>query len=367
MKLFAVLFILLFVSGCTTLGIQKKPDEGSIKSLLSQNKFSQAFTEIEQLPDDFRKSNTITTLFKQARIMARDYEVEILAEAEQLETDNKLAQALHVLNEALFNYSEGKEIRVKQINLNKKFTQQMNLLEARVSMEKSDWLVAELKFHTQMMIKDPSDLSAASNVDNVKSKMETIATDLVACGIHALRDNDHNLAESCLGQAKRLSTSDAVQISIKNLEVSIAQYYAEKRQQKLDAENLALKQEELIRLKNELARKKQMRELLAQSRSSLKDRDFNQAKNYLDEARTMPYYKLEVAAIEKLYNKRLSEKLNTELQRGIRLYKRGQVKDAQKIWATALSLKPDHLELKNYLARANRVLQKLSELRSDAE
>ena len=72
-------------------------------------------------------------------------------------------------------------------------------------MSESDWLIQEKRLQQQLTLKDPSDLTAASNLRQVEQRMESIATDLVGCGINALRDKDHELAEKCLKQAMRMT------------------------------------------------------------------------------------------------------------------------------------------------------------------
>ena len=77
------------------------------------------------------------------------------------------------------------------------------------------------------------------------------------------------------------------------------------------------------------------------------------------------FYQTQFADLEIEYNKKLDIKLDHDLKLGVSLYKKGQIQNAQRIWKSALALKPSHSELKLHLQRANRVLKKLSELRTE--
>ena len=356
---------LVLLSGCSTFTLLKPTDSSTIHALIKENNYAAAFKALDSYPPAYRKSAQFDSLKSLVKNKAVAYENSVLDNLHREENKNNLATSLQLVNEALLHYPQSKRLADERKRISIQFNRQLELLKAQSSISESSWLLQEERLQQQLSIKDPSDLTAASNLKQVKKRMEAIATDLVGYGIIALRNNEHTLAERCLKQAQLMTTSEAVQQSIHDLEKKILAYHEQRSRRQQQKTELASKKKRLQELKQQLSKKQQARKILNSAILSLSENDFSTTHTLIQAGKDTGFYQTQFADLEIEYNKKLDIKLDHDLKLGVSLYKKGQIQNAQRIWKSALALKPSHSELKLHLQRANRVLKKLSELRSE--
>jgi tetratricopeptide (TPR) repeat protein len=209
-------------------------------------------------------------------------------------------------------------------------------------------LMNELPWREKQANVDPDDRTAQWELDNLRKEIKTAVGKLIECGRISVSRDDLVLAKKCLRQAKIMRPAAAELASIRSLETRLA---SKQKEHSLKRQQTAGVQQEATRMKSAF-------------RIHIQRRDFILAREELDQLNTLVPDDEEIDQLEKLYRSELNTEVRNIINTGSVFYRQEKILLARRTWQTALEIDPDNKEVIELIERADRVLNKLEEIRT---
>ncbi len=352
----SLLIAALLLSGCTFM--QPKGDELSSKvdALLAEKKYGDALDLLSQVSPASPDYSRFADKRKQVEGAAAQYERKTMEEARQMVAQDRWGRALDLYDEALRRLPRSTTLRDGLADLHKQQQARLDIQENELVISKGEWLAAIIPVYRGMTIIDPRNSSYRDQLEKQLAEGEKMADILIRIGTQAQEAGNDDIAARSILLATRLSERPAVRQLAQKFEQSRDKRARENRaQQDKRWRDLALREQE---------RTDAIQTLTNEYNNAMKQKDYLTARSTLARLRT---FAPEVVN-EKGYDNDLNEKITAESNRlyneGVAYYGRSQFEKARDSWKKTLELNPTHTKARESLARVEKVLESINQLRS---
>jgi len=329
--------------------VQDQPED--LQQLLEQNNFARARQLTGKYP-------AIDSPELQARISTQEtaYEGSIITGAGELESEDKLLEAVQLLSNALQKAPNSEVLREYRNRLEKERIEKLRTNEIRQLMARAEYLLHQKIFYEQQQnLQSPNMIQNWEHTRNDRES-ETLARQLRDQGEDAFQRADLQIALECLQLSKRLDNTPETRELLDNLAAT------KESQQKVARKQASIKKaKKQKRLKKHQA--KETRELLETTRQALLVDDLVEAHETFNQIPSPANESSEVSALREDLDRAVTTRVAQLTSRGDSEYRADNVDTAMKTWSEALELDPENQNLKERLERAGRVLARLEQLK----
>lgn len=343
---------LALVAGCVNYQANRPDVAERVQTMLSENEYTLALQTIELVspshPDYKRLTGWRETIEKNARA----WEAQIIHEVDQMIQAGQWYNAEQQLDEGQRKLPESVPLQHARNRFLSKRGERLAVINHELMLARGRGLPAEIAALEKLAAVHPRDNELADEVERRRTMLSVAQRGLIDCGRGALSAGRTERGLECLTIAQSIGPSSEVDAL---LAASQKTKTAKKQQ---------VKAAEQKREERDQARK--LEELRGAYNKSLQNGDLNTARRHLDSL-----LKLQPTAALRQDSTRLDQRINRRVERsledGRKLYTQGDFQGARSIWVAGLRLDPGNQELKDNIARAERVLKKLKTLSDDQQ
>ncbi len=342
-QLLWLLVPILLQTGCTVFTSYDQ-GETQINQWVKEEQYGKALSALGNVDATDPDYYVAAKKRKQVEALAAKYAHSIRQKNKRLLAAGKWAEALDSYDDAIDRLPDSVVLKDGLAQLHQRQAHELERVELKRLYGYAAWLKDALPLFDDLVRIDPRNSEAKQRQKRIQREAELLAEELTQYGDRALANNRLKEAERLLKLATQLSNSPATQESMKNLR---QQKIQTKRQQRAQA----------------LKRKTITDKLLKQFNKSYTEKDFSHARKVLDA--------LDEAGMKTSQHKELQKKLQLAIDReatrlmreGVNAYSRSQYEQAIITWKQVLKLQPNNKQAKESLQRAEKVLERLNELR----
>jgi tetratricopeptide (TPR) repeat protein len=347
-----ILGALALVAGCAGYQANRPDTAQRVQTMLSENEYAAALDTIALVksshPDYKRLAGWRETIEKNARA----WEAGIIYDVEQMIEAGQWYNAEQQLDEGLRKLPQSVPLQQSRSRFLSKRSKHLAVINHQLIIARGRGLPAEIAALEKLAAVDPGDSELQEEVERRRTMLTEARRGLIDCGRAALAAGQTERALECLTIAQSIGRSREIDGL---LAASRKTKTAEKQQVKAAAQK---------RVERDQARK--IDELRGAYTRSLQNGDLNTARKHLD-----ALLKLQPTAALRQESTRLDQRIQRRVERSLEdgrsLYTQGDFQGARAIWVSALRLDPGNQELKDNIARAERVLKKLKTLSDDQQ
>ena len=338
-----ILFIILFnLSGCAYI---ESLDENLLQktdSLIITQQYGKALDIlyfVEPTHPDYR---TLQKKKKHIQLLADKLERNALKHGMSLSDKGQLFEALEFYDETLKKIPDSTAIQKSRQTVYDKRKLYLEKLQIRLLDNKSKWLAQNEDVRHEIARIIPRNFTARWLLSGHRSDVDDTFSALLECSQDALNSDRLKHARNCMDIARHLRPSPELQNKSIKLEKQLEKETAA-RARKLN---------------------RQSRALLTATQKLISAKKYAQAQQTLAKI-SEPYQKNhEVQAVRKTLNEFVHTYVAEQFNIGRNLYSEGKYIEAYSRWQQLAKLEPDNQRIQSHLARVEKVINKIQQLRS---
>ncbi len=364
MKLLRILILVMIVplSGClqSFIPIQLSARDSKIDQWVSDKQFGRAIRAMEhKTKKQPSKRNKIKLL--EIKTAAARFEKRIIARVNKKTRNGKWSSAFVILDDSLRSFPESKKLNHYRLSLSSTQTKTIKHARLKLVAIQAQYLLQTKPIYAKLAKVDPADTDIAWKLKKTILEIKETSHSLFVSGTQAIKQKNLELAQSYLELADQLNPTqnttkalaDLAQLRITRLQM---------RHQRL-AKMRAAKIRTPLNNQQKLKHKKLM-SLARTIRGALRRAEYDRASKILSKVSLIAPDHPEIARLRLDVDRSIHSKVRTLVHRGNDLYSKGHIKQARSSWTQALKLSPQNKQVQSSVARANRVLSKLREIKS---
>lgn len=346
--------LLLLQSGCAMLASYDKM-EPQIDQWVESKQYDRALDALGSV--DAKDPQYLQASEKRRKVeaLAANYEQEIRRQTRSDLDKGKWAEALDTYDEALDRLPQSAVLKDGLAQLHQEQDEELERLELERLLAHGQWLKETLPTYQAIARVDPRSRNARQRLERKQQEAEEIASELALYGNKALANSHLETADKTLSLAADLSETPAIGESLKKLRQQQAKVQAKAR-----AERAKRRQRQHAA---EQARERRVAGLLKAYRKAYQQKDYTRARKELASLRRADSGNAEWNRLADELEQATDQEAQRLFDLGVSAYSHGQFERAATQWRKALQLKPDHKPSQENLERAERVLEKLQELK----
>ena len=326
----------MFLNSCTL--FTSNGNDESLTFLLKQNEYEKALSKSYADAKSGESKSDIEAQNQYIKRLMRSYEHSIITEAGKHEDKGDLANAISMVEEALVKVPSSQRLQEYLTSLKEDRAIRLTRTEHRLLLAQAKYLIEQNElFLEKNRVQGPRFFSLWQKKKAEKT-LPKLAKDLLICGQEAMKRHELKLAGDCLQVSQKIED---------NKEVRQALLLWRQRQDE------HLKSRESRSQKQSFKKIKETQNLVI---TALANDNYEEARVGLEYLGRANGISPEIENIIETKNQNL-------LTQGNRLYRSGKIKEARDIWKYVLMLDPNNIEASAHIQRAERVLQRLQELR----
>lgn len=354
LSLFIVALTVALQSGCVIVTSYAKL-EPKLKQWETEREYGRALdalNKVDPKDPDYAKA---ARKRMQVERSATQYEQKMRKEAGNLLKKGDWAAALDLYDEALDKYPKSAVIRDGLAKLHQQQSEALARLELKQLVRHGVWLREVLPVYRDIARTDPRNSDAQNRLARIETEAAGVAQELALIGNKALANNELNTADATLPLALKLSGDPVIEGSVNSLHKELEQL-----------EKKRLESRRLSEQKARTAQKKKERTISAikkRYQKAVAEKKYLSARYYLKELEEIDRRHPEVVGLKKSLRATIEKEVSRLFESGVNAYSRGQFEQAAKAWRTLLKLEPEHLQAKENLERAEKVLDNIQRLK----
>ncbi len=354
LSLFLIALTTVLNSGCVTVTSYAKlePQLAQWEKDREYGRALDALGQIDPVDPDYSKAASVR---KQLEKQATEYEQQVRGETAQKQQKGDWAAALDQYDEALSKLPTSAVIKDGLAKLHQQQRNTLNKLELQRLTQHGEWLQGVIPIYQEIATVDPRSSEARSRLNRITREARSIAKELSLAGNKALADNDLDTAEKTLPLAFSLHDDPVIAESLKTLRSK------QKRQQAKHNETRRKKAQRARAAKEKKERSTST--LVGGYNRAFAKQEFDKARKQLIELEKVDRRYSKLPEMKRTLQQAIDEKVTTLFESGVSAYSRGQFEQAATHWREALKLDPKHLQARESLERAEKVLKKLERLK----
>lgn len=348
-------------SGCAMLTSHKQYEqmEPQVVAWIDSKQYGHALDTLSSVDPTDPQYQQAAEKRKEVEALAARYEQEVRRKTRADLDKGKWAQALDSYDEALNRLPKSAVIKDGLAQLHQEQEEELDRLELERLIAQGEWLKETLPTYQQIARVDPRNRNASQRLEKKRSEAEEVASELALYGNKALANDNLEIADRTLGLAAALSDAPAIGESLKKL-----------RQQQSQVNAKARAEQEKRRQRSEAARQSKNRlinEQLKKYRTAFVQKDFISARKHLKALQKADPGNPKWKELTTVLEQATKEEVERLFDNGVSAYSRGHFEQAATLWRKVLTINPEHKQAQENLERAERVLDKLNELKKKKE
>lgn len=351
LRWYALALLIASLSGCAELVLVHRPvDDATIERWLERKQYGKVLDVLERRA---RRSNALDAekRLEQVRAQAAQYDQQRATAARELLQAGKLDRAEEQINLALNRYPDGEQLQQAAQQLRRLRQDRIDALEAKLLLAQADWLAQSVPIYQQLATVEPSNLDAIRQARRMEQERSEVAQRLASIGLTAHAEGDTERAKRYLAASKKLLPSPPVSDVLTHLgEQEKRKKVVRQAQQRQIASRM--RREEAQRLAN-------------QARQALQNLQLQEARAHVERLQQVDPKFEQLDALKSRLDQAVAARVKALLRTGDDHYAEGRIAEAKRVWEAGLALAPGDTELTNRVERAERVLNRLEELRED--
>lgn len=351
--------LVILQSGCAILATSYTQMESQVEQWIADKQYGNALDALSKVDPTDPLYPRAAEKRKEVEALAARYEQEVRRQTRTDLDKGKWAEALDTYDVALNRLPKSAVIKDGLAQLHQEQQNELERLELQRLLHHGEWLRQTLPTFEDIARVDPRNRTAAQRLDKKRAEAEAIASELALYGSKALANNQLEIADRTLKLATDLSTAPAINESLKKLRTqqeqasALARAEREKRQKELEAAG-----QRKSRLVDDHLKK---------YRSAFVEKDYRSARDHLEVLQKIDKGNPRWDELMEVLEQATTEEVERLFNSGVTAYSRGQFEEAATLWRKVLELEPEHTQAKESLDRAQRVLDKLKQLKEKQE
>ncbi len=354
--------MLLLLGGCSTLTKHDGlPSISQIDEWVANKQFGIALSSLERISPNEKMFVIYVNKRKQVKSLAASYEKSILDISERDIVKGNWSGAILSLNTALNNYPTSRLIHDRHNKVLKEHQKRINVLDAKALLARAKLLYSQLPISQKEVANSPINIAAAWDLQSLESELSDMNTRLLTMAGQLIDDNQVNLAEMCIQQARLLTTDKKSLASIELLQDKVNYLNKVKLE---TAANKAYKERSRSYLVKKRNHRDKVKLLVKRINSAIKGNKLILAEKYLSRLVKLEPNNKDYPKLQMKHRDKVDQLVYKMTARGDSLYRQEKIADAKAVWEKALRYDKRNKTLQTQIRRANRVLTKLNELRN---
>ena len=353
---------LLLLTGCSTLTKHDGlPPITQIDEWLANNQYGLALSSLERISPNEKMFVQYVNKRKEVKRLAKSYEKNIL-NISQIDIDKgDWSAAILSLNTALNNYPSSRLIHERHNMVIKQQQKRINILDAKALLARAKLLYNKLPISKKDVANSPINFSAQWNLQSLENELSDMNTRLLAMAGQLIDDNEVSLAEMCIQQARLLTNDKKALASIELLQDKVNYLNKVKLEQAAKKAYNERNRNKLIKRKNHRSK---VKSLVKKINKAMNNNQLILAERYLNRLAKLEPGNRDYHALQLKHGDRVDRLVYKMTAQGDSLYRQEKIAEAKTIWEKALRYDKNNKTLQTQIRRANRVLEKLNELRN---
>ncbi|MEN8135134.1 MAG: hypothetical protein ABFS18_06300 [Thermodesulfobacteriota bacterium] len=351
--------VLFATPGCVVLDYARvnssQQSQAALEKMVASQDYHKASIYLDKIKagrdDEFYKSQH----HRIARL-TKELESAVEQKADERTGLDDLLGAVTIVEQALKKIPESKKLLKLSDNLRQERNKRLAANDRYMLLAKAEYLFSRLEWYEeQARLEKPSPITRWLTRRKKKALMG-LQPDLFNCGRQSIELAEYVVADKCLQMAKKIDDSEAVNQLLAQIDDSFSKTetvsYEEcvvllsvTKKSKPASVLLAL----FLELETELKREINKGELLKAYDSLAK------LEKFVGKEKQLKGYR-------KKLDKARENRIAKQLEEGGKLYRRGKISEARKIWQKVLALDPQNQTAKEKVARADKVLKSIQGL-----
>lgn len=322
------------------------PDSNSlakrVELLLARDSFGSALDLARTLPPDHPQRKL---LIEQASAQALAYERKLIAQAAERAEHGEWADARRVYQEGLRRLPHSQALRDGLAALTARQERQRARIEAELLVLQAQWVEESLARHRVLTGLAPDDGAVQRRRERLESEAADVAVRLGQSGRVAAARGDYEEAERHLELAVRLGAKGEIEAAHRQV--------ARTRSQR----------DKVTRQAQEEERGRTVGKLLAEAEEALAAGRLADARERVGRLKQVDAANPEGRRLEQAVDQAVERQVRRDLEEGIAVYGQGRIEAALELWRRVQAIDPNNEQAAAHIARAERVLSKLEQLR----
>ena len=340
---------LLHLGGCAIIPSLEGDLNGQLDRYLESGEYGKALDTLTYVRKDHPDYARLTARRPQVEERARAYEQAQIRRAAEFTARGEWEQALDTYRRAISQLPHSTPLRSELQAFRRKQEHRIEELKVERLVARARWLERAVSLQESIVRVDSDDWVERYQLDRFKTEAVELASELTRIGNAALEKEQLGIAARTLPIAARLSSDPNAVNANDRLSHAEASQVEEQRRSQMKA---------MQRL-----RQRETTKTLAEFRAAQSAGDLRQARQLMLRLVEIDSENTEVQAERSQFEAQLDKVLGTHLEAAISLYGRGRFEEAVAHWQRVLAIDPHHEQARAGVERAERVMQKLKQLR----
>lgn len=345
-----------WLGGCALIPVEPGPElQGQLDTWIAERRYGQALDVLSRVDPKSPHYQDMAERRRQVERLSEKYEREVVATARKDVAAGRWAKALDAYDLALERIPSSNLLRDGLAELHRQQAARVAEQELELLIRRANWLEESRPVYEKIATIAPRDSSAQKKLKDHVADIHQAASHLGKMGVAALEAGDYALADRTLPLAARLSDAEF----IAKAQQQLAKWHSDRKRQRDTARRKRLQESKA----REAAAKRQFTQLKQEYQSALDAGKLANARTILRNLERLAPDDAGLREEHEQLSRAIAEESERLFQEGVRLYSRGEFEDAARQWRLVLELTPEHRNAAENLERAERVLERLEQLR----
>jgi len=348
-RIFSCLAVLaaLSLSGCAFLDSLDSNLERQVDVWMKQHEYARVIDTLRYIGPSDPHYKSLQRKRQLALAESKRYEQTEIARAMALMEKGEWYEADITLQDAMDKLPSSKALDKTYHDFSAARDLHLQMLYCELSRNRADWLISNRPVQEQLKKTQPDAGKAQRIFSQYASDTKQVYAELLDCGKDAADRNDLPLALRSYKLASKLRVDKELSATLARLQQAIDR----KQDVSQAGQGRALSQ--------------LGQNLLDKSKQALAAGDLKLAIRHYQKIPDADKQLPPVVAFDADMNRRIHENVRQGIELGRKLYSQGQVEQALAVWKKLRDIDPDNENLLNHIERAERVLDKIKQLRKE--
>jgi hypothetical protein len=345
----SISLLVLLLPGCAFIHSFDSDLDKQVDVWMAQHDYNKVLNTLKYIRPSNPQYQSLQKKRQQAIVESKRYEQQQIAKSLTLVEKGQWHEAEQTLDNALDKLPDSPALQKTQQEFIKQRTRYLKGLYCQLDINHAEWLVKDKPLRKELNLAIPNDASETRALADYNQDAQRVYQHLLECADEASKSNELELAEQSYQLADKLQPSTMIKNSLAEIQKRLSPKHPPLTLQKQATPSIS-----------QLGRN-----LLEKSKQALDAGNLKLAISYYDKIPGSDKSQAAVTAYNDEMNHRVRDNVNQGIELGRKLYSQGQVEQALAVWNKLREIDPDNENLLSHIDRAERVLEKIKQLRSE--
>ncbi len=355
--------ILFVVSGCALLDYSERTGrqwrEAKLERLVAAREYHAARRLLEQMMPAGSGEEYESRQRRLSRL-AGEYVSGIEHDATVRLREDDLFGAIIIVEQALEKIPENEELLRLSAELNKERNRQLAANEREMLADEAEYLYSRIQGYARIAELEKLSTGTSRRIHKMEETLAKLHPALIDCGRQALELKDYEVAERCLAAAGKVNDSDQAAMQ---LEERLATTEAAGMGNGRGAETTLVYIAQSSKVKSAEAQEVSFRRLEEQLKLAIGTGELVEADKIQAELEKFSGRDGVLAEYRQQLDQARERRIAEQMESGSELYRAGRIREARAMWLQILILDPDNRLAGEKIARADKVLASIRDLK----